>query len=549
MKPLSAATKWGDRVSTKVRWTPAFKSLLYSQLGIDQDTPKKIYSQKTPEPLFERPPNLSKEFIDNLGRFLQPTQISSDFWERIENSLGQGYLELIQTRIAEIPPIAELVVYPESHEDVVSVIQAANNYGIPLSTRGGGTSVTFGVSQIPDGCVVVNLTRMNRLLTVNHTSLFITAQTGISGPVLEQQLNDQGLTLGHFPQSFEYSCLGGWIATRGAGQNSTLYGKIEDMVMGLKVVTGSGTTLDIKFAPARATGPDFLHIFAGSEGAFGIITGATMRVWQVPPTRKFSGFFFRKFEDGIEAFRELIQAGFRPAILRLSDESETYFNMKAASLMHDPPESRSFFQQVGLKILERRGFSEGQRCLSIMVFEGSSDLVSMIRKRAISCSKKHNGYHLGASPGKQWYNTRFETPFLRDSIVDHGILLETFETVVPWDKLMTLYDAVQKALGSECPMIWTHGSHFYVNGANLYFTVLAPQEDGNEIEQFTRIRKKVLDTFLANGGTLSHHHGIGRSFSAWLPQEIGPVSMALLKVMKKNLDPNSIMNPGIFGLD
>jgi alkyldihydroxyacetonephosphate synthase len=549
MKPLPAATKWGDRGSTKVKWTPEFKELLYSQLGIDQGTPKKIYSSRTPEPIFEKPPNLPKEFMDNLERFLQSTQISLDFWERLENSLGQGYLELVQTRISELPPITELVIYPESHEEIVSVIQAANTHKIPLCVRGGGTSVTHGVSQIPKGCIVVNITRMNRLLTINHTGQYITAQTGILGPHLEEHLNSKGLTLGHFPQSFEYSCLGGWIATRGAGQNSTLYGKIEDMIMGLKVATGGGTTLEIKPAPARATGPDLVHIFSGSEGALGIITEATLRVWPVPSARKFSGFFFRSFEEGINAYKEFIQAGFRPAILRLSDESETYFNMKASSVMHDPPKDPSYIQRIVLKYLERRGFSEGKQCLGIMVLEGHPDLVSTTRKRAVSYAKKYSGFHLRASPVKQWYNTRFETPFLRDSIVDHGILLETFETAITWDKLMPLYNAVQKALLSECPMIWTHGSHFYINGANLYFTVLAPQEEGNEIPQFHRIRKKVLDAFLANGGTLSHHHGIGRSFNAWLPEEIGPSGMALLKVMKENLDPNGIMNPGIFGLD
>ncbi|MFW9855358.1 MAG: FAD-binding oxidoreductase [Candidatus Thorarchaeota archaeon] len=549
MKPLPTATKWGDRDSTKVKWTSAFKELVYSQLGIDQGTPKKTYLSKSPETIHEQPPDLPKEFLDNIGLFLHSTQISSDFWERIENSLGQGYLELIQTRIAKLPPIAELVIYPHSHDEIVSVIQAAKAFGIPLCVRGGGTSVTHGVSQISKGCTVLNITRMARILAINQTSMYVTAQTGVLGPFLEDNLNSNGLTLGHFPQSFEYSCLGGWIATRGAGQNSTLYGKIEDMLMGLKVATGKGTTLEIKTVPARSTGPDFTHIFSGSEGVFGIITEATLRVWPIPQARKFSAFFFRSFEDGINAYRELIQAGFRPAILRLSDASETYFNLRASSLMHDPPREPSYFQQIGMKYLTSRGFSEGKRCLGIMVIEGQSNLVSMTRKHAISLAKKHHGYHLGASPGEQWYNSRFDTPFLRDSIIDHGVLLETFETAVTWEKLLPLYHAVLEVLSSECPMIWTHGSHFYVNGANLYFTVLAPQEEGNEIDQFHRIRKKVLDTFLANGGTLSHHHGIGRSFSAWLQEEIGSAGMGLLKDLKQSLDPEGILNPGIFGLN
>jgi alkyldihydroxyacetonephosphate synthase len=183
-----------------------------------------------------------------------------------------------------------------------------------------------------------------------------------------------------------------------------------------------------------------------------------------------------------------------------------------------------------------------------VAFEGNSDLVKLTRKKTIAYAKKAGGIFLGSTPGKSWIKSRYETPCLRDPIIDHGILVETFETSTTWENIVPLYNAVQKALKSECPVLWTHASHFYKNGANLYFHIFAPQESGNEVEQFLRIKQKIIETFLENGGTISHHHGVGRTFSQWLSQEIGAEGIRILQDIKKSLDPNGIMNPGIFGL-
>ena len=544
---LPTATKWGDRDSSLMKVTEPLKLFMFEHLQMDPDTKKKEYSQKLSEKDFIAESRLSDEFVAKIKKILGPENTSSDLWTRIQNSLGQGYIDLLYTRLADIPVIAELVVFPSSHDDVVKIVELCNEYHIPLSIVAGGSSVTSGI-QPPSNAIAINLCKMNKVLTIQQDSLYIVAQSGISGPELERILNKENLTLGHFPQSFEYSCLGGWVVTRGAGQNSTLYGKIEDMVMGIKCVSGSGETLSTKIAPRRATGPDINQILTGSEGAFGIVTEIALRVWRKPQQTRFAAFFFKSFEEGLHAYREILQSGYKPAVMRISDSEETYYNIVAQTLMRDPPKMPFLYRYL-LKYLEKRGYLVDSRCMAIMSFEGDPKLVDLTFNKAKAYVKKFGGYYLGSRPAKSWHKRRFELPFIRDPLVDYGILIETFETSSTWDKIIDLYYAVRKALKQECPILWTHGSHFYQSGANLYFILAAPQESNNEIEQYYRIKKKVLDTFQENGGTLSHHHGIGRAFSSWFPKEIGDEGIKLMKSIKKTLDPNGIMNPGIFDVE
>ncbi len=544
MEPFISIARWGEQTPDHVKFTTNLKAFLLEQLQMDPKAFEKNYPQKYSWSDFDVEPKLSEDFISELSTHFSSTQISSDPTTRLRNSIGKSYLELIRLRLADIPSIVELVVYPSSHDDVIAIIQLCNRFKVPISTVAGGTSMTLGV-QAPKGSIAVNLKNMNKILSINTESLYITSQTGIFGPELEKSLNHNNVTLGHFPQSWEFSTVGGWVATRGAGQNSTLYGKIEDMLMGFKAVTGTGSTLYINNAPARSTGPDWNQLFAGSEGAFGIITEVTLRVWKKPQIRKMSGFFYRTFEEGLTSIRQLLQNGYNPAIIRLYDPEETYYSEKASTLMKDPPKD-SFIMRTVYKYLKARGYIERKRCLAIMVFEGDSDLVNLTRKKAVTFAKKHGGFHLWSIPAKSWIKSRYESPYLRDPILDHGILLETFETSMTWEKIIPLYEAVRKRLKDECPVLWSHASHFYKNGANLYFHIFAPQEEDNEITQFLRIKKKIIDTFLKQGSTISHHHGIGRAYIPWLSQTIGTEGKKLLKSIKMTLDPQGIMNPGVF---
>jgi alkyldihydroxyacetonephosphate synthase len=546
LEPLKNATKWGDRDSAYIKVTDPLKKFVFQHLGMDPETIPKNYSQiKTLEAILGDS-HLSNKFQEELIQLIEGSQISTDSWTRITNSLGQGYVESLRSRFCDVPAVVDLVVIPHNHEEVVKIVQLANTYKVPLSTVAGATSVTLGIEP-SKGHVAVNLTQMNKILKVNPEAQYITVESGILGPDLEAQLKTYGLTLGHFPQSFEYSTLGGWAATRGAGQNSTLYGRIEDMVMGMKFVTGLGKTLITKKAPARATGPDINHILLGSEGTFGIITEMTLRVWKTPEKTRLAAYFFKSFEEGLLAFKEILQNGYRPAVMRISDSEETYHNIVAQALMKDKPKL-PFSYRILLEFLERRGYKDETRCMGVLSFEGDPSLVKLTFKQAKKSINKHNGVYLGSKPAKSWYKRRYELPFIRDPLIDYGILIETFETSTTWDNIMNLYRVTRKVLKPESPILWAHGSHFYPNGANLYFTLVAPQEEKNEFNQYYRIRKKVLDTFQANGGTLSHHHGIGRSFISNYLAEIGNESLIMIKSIKNTLDPNNIMNPGIFGL-
>lgn len=540
------ATKWGDRESTHIIVTESLKKFVFDHLGMDTQTKVKEYKHKQNLDEILGKSQLSSEFKSELVKLLGKDKISEDPWIRITNSLGQSYIEILRSRFIDLSTIVELVVYPHDHKDVVNIVQLANKHVIPISTVAGATSVTLGIEPSPN-MISLNSKYLNKLLFVNIDAQYITAQSGISGPQLELLLNQKNLTLGHFPQSFEYSCLGGWVATRGAGQNSTLYGKIEDMVMGIKFVSGSGETLSTKPAPARAIGPDINQILTGSEGTFGIITEVTLRVWKKPQQTRLAAFFFKSFEEGLHAYREILQNGYKPAIMRISDSEETHHNIIAQTLMRDPPKM-PFVYRTFLKFLEKRGYLSGSRCMGVMSFEGEPRLVALTLKRAKSYVKKFGGFYIGSKPAKSWYKRRYELPFVRDPLINYGILIETFETCATWDKIINLYHAVREVLKPECPILWTHGSHFYQSGANLYFTLVTPQEENNEVDQYYRIKKNILDTFLEFGGTLSHHHGIGRAFSSWLPQEIGNEGVKLLKNIKKTLDPMGIMNPGIFDI-
>ncbi len=514
---------------------------------MDANTLPKEYSQKESLNALLGDSQLSDDFLTEMAEISPNLQIHTEPWTRITNSLGQGYIESLRARLLDIPAVVEGVVFPSNHNEVVQIVRLANKFRVPLSTVAGATTVTLGIEPSL-GTLAVNLTRMKKILNINPDAQYITVETGIMGPDLESQLEAYGLTLGHFPQSFEYSALGGWAATRGAGQNSTLYGKIEDMVMGMKFVTGLGETIQTKIAPARATGPDINHILLGSEGTLGIITELNLRVCKVPQKTRFGAFFFKHFEDGLLAYKEILQNGYLPAVMRISDSEETYHNIVAQTLMREPPKMPWSYRAL-LEILERRGYKEKTRCMGILSMEGEPKLVNLTFKQAKKSINKYKGVYIGSRAAKSWHKRRFELPFIRDPLIDHGILVETFETSTTWDNIIDLYRNTKKILKPECPILWTHGSHFYPNGANLYFTLVASQEEGNEFEQYYRIRKKVLDVFQANGGTLSHHHGIGRSFISHFPAEIGEVGMKLLKRIKLTLDPNNVMNPGIFGLE
>jgi alkyldihydroxyacetonephosphate synthase len=387
--------------------------------------------------------------------------------------------------------------------------------------------------------VTLDLARLDRIVDIDARSLTATLQAGMPGPLVERSLAAHGLTLGHYPQSFEYSTVGGWVATRSAGQASTGLGRIDELVLGLRCVAPTGG-LQAAAHPATAAGPDLRELVVGSEGALGVITEATLRVRPRPESRRYEGWSFRSFADGTEALRALAQADAAPDVARLSDEDETRLGLALGPGGASARAVRGYLRARG-----HRGFS-----LAIVGWEGNAATVRARRRRASEILRRAGGIALGPRPGAAWARGRFEAPYLRDVLLGRRLLVDTLETATSWSALAGLYAAVGDALGAALaargtpPFVMCHVSHLYPTGASLYFTFLARQEPGAELEQWRAAKAAATEAIVAGGGTITHHHAVGREHAPWLEAEIGRLGVDVLRAAKARLDPGGIMNPG-----
>jgi alkyldihydroxyacetonephosphate synthase len=440
-------------------------------------------------------------------------------------------------------------VYPASEGAVASVLRIAAQANLAVIPFGGGSSVVGGVEALTlrgqTGALSLDTTRLDALVRIDRESLTATFQAGIDGPALEAALRPHGLTLGHFPQSFEFSTLGGWIATRSSGQSSSGYGAIEDMLVSVRVMTPEGVIRTLP-APRSAAGPDLNGLVLGSEGTFGVIVEATLRVREAPAVFEDRGMLFRSFADGIASVRDATREGVHVAVMRLSDAAETTL---AQALRRDP--SRRFDPATAaLALLARFGYGEGRTALVYAVEAESRRKASPALRRMLSIARAHGGMPLGSSPGRSWRRDRFRTPYLRDWLLDQGIAVDTFETALPWSRLESGHDSVLRAmqraaeLHAGAGIALAHLSHSYPDGGCLYFTLLYPLDHANELVQWEAIKREVTEAIVAAGGTLSHHHGVGVDHQPWLAREKGALGLAALRAARTALDPRGLMNPG-----
>ena len=462
---------------------------------------------------------------------------------RIRHALGKSYIDLLRLRKGRIPAAPDAVVFPTDENQILAVFKLAGEKDWALIPFGGGTTVVGGVeTQGNRVTITLDLQRMNRVLALDPVSRTARVQSGIQGPDLEGHLNAAGLTLGHFPQSFEFSTLGGWIATRSAGQNSTKYGKIEHMVAGLRMATPGGMHTAAP-VPAEAVGPSMPQCMIGSEGVLGVITEATVRLQSLPARRAFLGYFLPDFLSGIDAVRAMLQADIRPAVIRLSDPEETRL---ALVLGRSSP--KSFKEMLLRRYLDLRGVPADTGALLILIFEGTGPGVRAFRHKARRFCK--GGVALGRQPARLWLKSRFQHPYLRDDLLDRSVMVDTLETATTWDRLPGLYAHVRNCLIESITktapgcLVLTHLSHAYPDGASLYFTFMARQQAGQEMKQWLAVKAAATAAILEHGGTLSHHHGIGTMHKAWMKRYLGAAGIAWLKNMKSNLDPRNILNPG-----
>jgi alkyldihydroxyacetonephosphate synthase len=471
-------------------------------------------------------------------------QILTDPSERVRHTRGQSLPDWIAMRSGRIEAFPDGVAHPTSDEEVRDLFDYARQTGTRLIPYGGGTSVLGHINPHPDEAPTLTLAmdRLNHLLKLDETSLLATFEAGISGPELEGTLNPRGYTLGHFPQSWELSTLGGWIATRSCGQQSYHYGRIEKLFAGGHIEMPAGQ-LDLPVFPASAAGPDLKHLFLGSEGRMGVITRATARIQPLPEKDAFYAAFFHTWESGIAAVRALTQNNVQVSMLRLSDAKETETTLALAGR-----ERLVAFANRGLRLL-RYG---PQRCLLIYGLTGNRKTVDLAGRQTASIVRANGGLLVGNTIGKIWRKSRFLTPYLRNTLWERGYALDTVETAVPWSAVLpTAADvraAIQDGLATtdERVLAFAHLSHIYADGASVYVTFIFrraadPQET---LRRWQILKAAASQAILAHGGTISHQHGIGIDHAPYIEVEKGEVGISLLESARRTLDPEGIFQPG-----
>ncbi|MFK0401077.1 FAD-binding oxidoreductase [Microbacterium sp. NPDC090225] len=446
---------------------------------------------------------------------------------RIRHSGGRSTPDLLRARqrIQEAP---DAVAHPSTHDDVRALLDVASERRIAVIPFGGGTSVVGALRPERGGrraVISLDTRRLSGLLRFDELSGEAVFGAGTTGPDAESLLAAHGHELGHYPQSFRYATIGGFAAARSSGQNSAGNGRFDGMVTGIRVATPTGD-LDLGRAPGSAAGPDLTRLFLGSEGTLGVITEVRVRVHPIPRERIFEAWTFPDFATGADALRRVAQHGTGPTVIRLSDESET-----AVSLA-----------QVGrIGRLLSRGAS------AVTVFEG--DDAAHRRERTAELLRAVGGESSGEGDAAEWLRGRFDGPYLRDALLDAGVFCETLETATTWSNLPVLKRAIEGALkkgfgdADARSYVMCHVSHVYPTGASLYFTVLAGIR-GDQLAVWGRVKAMVNDAIIATGGTISHHHGVGRDHAPWLADEIGDTGLRILRAVKHELDPRGILNPG-----
>ncbi|MEO3885765.1 FAD-binding oxidoreductase [Nonomuraea sp. B5E05] len=510
---------WGD--PARARELPEqIRALLHDLLGVRAPAVPAVALEEVRVP----PVALPGPLVEALAGVAGAEHVLTTHEARVRHTRGKSTPDLLRMRAGDGSDAPDAVVLPGSHEEVAELLRLCSAERIAVVPFGGGTSVVGGLAAARAGfagVVALDLARLDRLRSVDTESMVAEFEPGVRASEAERLLAARGLTLGHFPQSFEYATLGGFAAARSSGQASAGYGRFDDMVMGLTVATPAGT-LDLGRAPKSAAGPDLRQLVLGSEGAFGVITSLRLRVRRAPAERRYEGWRFASFAAGSAAVRALAQEGLMPAVLRLSDETET---------------------MVGLAEPDAIG-SGGSGCLLIAGHEGAADAD---RRPAVSAVlARLGGEPLGAGPGEAWERGRFSAPYLRDSLLAAGATVETLETAGFWANLPRLYDAVRLALlgALGSPLVMCHVSHAYETGASLYFTVVTPQ-DADPVAQWERAKKEVNAAIVEAGGTITHHHGVGRDHRDAYAAELGPVGVSVLDAVKARLDPAGILNPGV----
>ncbi len=541
---------WGDeQVTFTHEDKPDLAPFVREKLGIDLDGPRE--SVLDFDELAIDPPVPNEAFSAALSDRLRPDQITSEPMERVVHAYGKSVRDLLRIRRGDLGRMPDLIVYPESEDDVVAIMETALAHSVVVIPFGGGTNISESLEPPRDELrtvVSVDMRKMDAVIEIDEVARLARVQAGVLGPRLEEQLNAKGWTFGHFPDSFTYSTLGGWIATRSSGMQSDKYGDIAEITQALRAVTPAGV-LVTRAVPSKSTGPDVNQMILGSEGRLGIITEATVRVHRAPEQRKILGYLFPDWYDAITTMAEIAESEASPSVTRVADPNETLFSFATKK----PGGLVDKYTSAGLKEFLRRfkHYDMDKACLGFIGFEGSEKHVKHQRKLVGEIVSRHNGICVGSGPGALYDQKKFDTPYIRDHLLDYGGVADVSETSAPWSVLPKLYDGVieaaEKAFVELDVQGWimSHLSHSYHSGACLYFTFAFIGSDRTDVlDQYATVKRAIQQAFMDLGGTLSHHHAVGLAHAPWLEQDISAPGVAMVRALFDGVDPEHQLNPG-----
>jgi alkyldihydroxyacetonephosphate synthase len=531
--------RWGAPEAYK-HPNPRLYALMKETFGLDDDYFKKPQKLGLEEVTADVPISLASEHVRFFRELLGQENVSDDVYSRLRVSYGKTMIDLLRLRDHQIENLPDLVLHPRHRDDVEKIVGYCHERGIALYTYGAGSGVTRGTECVKGGVSIHLGTHMKRILSLSAVNQTVTVEPGILGPELETALNEarerfqapHAYTCGQFPQSFEFSSVGGWVVTRGAGQNSTYYGKAEHLVLSQQYVTPVGTikTVDV---PAYATGPNIDQIMIGSEGAYGILIEVTLKIFRYQPenTRRFS-FIFPDWPRAVTAVREVMQSEFGyPSVFRLSDPEETDIAFKLYGVEGTPIDT----------LVSMRGMKKGERCLLLGTVDGDGAHTTLVKRRMRQVCGAYGGMYTTGLITKKWEHGRFADPYMREDLQDYGILIDTLECATNWEDLPKVHERVRAYVKSRPQTLcMVHTSHCYPQGANLYFIFIAKMDR----DEFVKFHRGMLDAIQASGATMSHHHGIGKMTAPWLEGQLGKNELEVFRALKRHFDPKNILNPG-----
>ncbi len=548
-----AAMKWWGWGREDVSFThedkPDLAPFIREQLQLDvtkpgTERPAELGELDLPEP------NLPGPLREELERAVGAEHVSTDALDRVVHTRGKSLRDLVRQRRGDMPRLPDAVVRPGDEPAVEALLKAALEADAVVIAFGGGSSISGSVEAEPGErrpVLSVDMTRLDQLLDIDPTARLARVQAGVYGPDLERQLGARGWTFGHFPDSFTHSTLGGWIATRSSGMQSDRYGDIADLTRGLRMVTPTGT-MAVRPVPSTSTGPSVREMVLGSEGRLGLITEATIHVRRIAPERRILGYLFPNWREGLAAMRDIAASEAEPSVTRVSDAPETVFSFATRKASTPVDKLKSKALQLFLK---RKGWDLEQMCLSFIGYEGTKTNVKVQRALTERIVKAHGGLCIGSSPGELYDQKKFDTPYIRDFLLDRGAPADVSETSAPWSELGNVYDAVMAAghgafreLGVP-GYLMCHLSHSYHAGACLYFTfAITPSGKRDSLEEYDAVKNAIQQAFVDNGATLSHHHAVGTEHSRWLEQDISGPGVRMVEALLHGTDPGANLNPG-----